>query len=260
MDFNIDEEVEVELVRIDDKNPARKDYILRGPSGEIQLTIAREGSKQQLNMVRINWGEGWRKGWEGSDNLQKLVMRYTGKTFDGYRISFFKKIYKMQLILEPQISHKGELRTLTFKGPTDTTVVTKGRREQSPLRKYLLDTGDLEACSICGSSLPSEFLVVAHIKKRSKSCEEERKDVNIVLPMCVFGCDALFEMGWIGVENGNIVSIRKDKTSRLDTKISPLLGKQVSSWHGPAQVYFQWHANFHRKSSSDLRSIIESES
>lgn len=246
MDLDLDLDEDVELVRIDEKNPALKEYVLTGPLGKVGLRIAIQGSKDQLNMVTVNWGEGWKAGWEGSDSLKNLVKHYIGKTFKGTRISFFKKIYEKQLILEPRISREGERVTFTFNGSTDITVVTKGRREQTRLRKYLLETGGLEACAICGSSLPSEFLVVAHIKKRTIANEKERGDIDIVLPMCSFGCDALFERGWIGVENGNVVSIRKDKTGRLDIKLAPLLGRKVSSWNGPAQVYFRWHTKHHR--------------
>ncbi|MDH6373747.1 hypothetical protein M2444_005590 [Paenibacillus sp. PastF-3] len=240
-------DVDVELVYVDVKNPARKEYVLRGPRGEVGLRIAIEGAKRQLNMVGVNWGEGWKQTWDGDEELKDLVLNYTGATFNSSRIDFFRKIYQMQLFSEPKITQQGENETFTFEGPTDTTVVTKRRREQPGLRKYLLGRGELEACAICGTSLPPEFLIVAHIKKRSKASDEERKDENIVLPMCKFGCDALFEHGWIGVENGNVVPIRRDGTDWLVNKISELLGKRVPSWNGPAQVYFRWHAIHHRR-------------
>lgn len=246
-----EEHLSVEPVSIDFNNPARKEYVLRGPRGEVGLKLAIEGAKRQLNMVAVNWGEGWKRTWDGDEELKDLVLKYTGATFTNSRINFFREIYQMQLFLEPKINQQGENETFTFEGPTDTTVVTKRRREQPKLRKYLLNRGELEVCAICGTSLPPEFLDVAHIKKRSLASDEERQDENIVLPMCTFGCDTLFEYGWIGVDDGIVVPIRKDGTDWLVNKISELLGKRVPSWYGPAQVYFRWHSIHHLRNSSE---------
>lgn len=236
----------MELVAVSGKINVTKEYVLRGPVGEVRLKIAREGTKRQLNLKGVDWGEGWKLRWNTDEKFMELVGRCTGAKCEDTRIIFFDKIYQMELFPEPEITQEGENETFTFKGPTDTTVVTKRRREQHGLRKHLLENGKLKACAICGTSLPPEFLVVAHIKKRSEAEEADRKDKNIVLPMCKFGCDALFEDGWIGVEDGDVVSIREDGTSDLNNKINPLLGRQVTEWHGPAQVYFRWHMTFHR--------------
>ena len=46
------------------------------------------------------------------------------------------------------------------------------------------------------------------IKKRALCSLEERKDPNIVMPMCIYGCDALFEQGYINgtLQNQTLVA------------------------------------------------------
>ena len=48
--------------------------------------------------------------------------------------------------------------------------------------------------------------MAAHIKKRSFSSTEEKLDYkNIVMPMCKFGCDELYEKGYIIIKDGQVV-------------------------------------------------------
>lgn len=162
------------------------------------------------------------KTWDGDEELKDLVLHYTEATFNGFRTNFFVRSIKCSCSLNLRLPRKVKTRRL-----------------------HLLDRGGLEASVIYVTSLPPEFLVVADIKKWSQASGKERKNKNIVLPMCTFMCDTIFEQGWIGVEDGNVVPIRRDGTGRVVNRISPLLGKRVHSWHGPAHVYFRWYANHH---------------
>ena len=47
--------------------------------------------------------------------------------------------------------------------------------------------------------LPAELLVAAHIKPRNLCTEIERLDAHVATLMCVLGCDALFERGYLRV-------------------------------------------------------------
>ena len=63
-------------------------------------------------------------------------------------------------------------------------------------------------------------LVAAHIKKRAACSLEEKKDYkSIVMPMCSFGCDYLYERGYIAVSDGKIIDLKK-KANNTDN--SPL--------------------------------------
>jgi hypothetical protein len=73
------------------------------------------------------------------------------------------------------------------------------RPEQQLLRKLLFGGKQESSCALCGKDFPIDFLVTAHIKKRSLAVHEERIDKSIVMPVCLFGCDELFERGLVSV-------------------------------------------------------------
>jgi hypothetical protein len=139
--------------------------------------------------------------------------------------------------------------TLTLSGPTDIYTVTKRRAEQPQLRKLLgLDKGPKQ-CAICGHMISKELLVAAHIKKRSKASDDERKDASIVVPMCILGCDALFEQGLIGVYEGSVVRNKKISTTNyVESTIRSLVGKKIVDiyWSPLTEKYYTWHMKFHR--------------
>ena len=73
------------------------------------------------------------------------------------------------------------------------------------LRAALL-LGRTEAeCALCGEKYPARFLWASHIKKRAAATDQEARDIpRVAMLACVFGCDALFEDGYVSVENGTI--------------------------------------------------------
>lgn len=80
------------------------------------------------------------------------------------------------------------------------------RREQSALRDHLLDGYEKARCALCGRRLPADLLVAAHICPRNRLGEGERKDLShIAMLACTLGCDALFERGYLVVDNTGIV-------------------------------------------------------
>jgi len=77
----------------------------------------------------------------------------------------------------------------------DSEAKVQVRNEQAYLRKYLFHDKTISTCAICGRELPVGLLVTAHLKKRAECTYEEKLDLNIVVPMCRLGCDALYEGG-----------------------------------------------------------------
>jgi hypothetical protein len=126
---------------------------------------------------------------------------------------------------------------------------TKNRAEQGFLRKTLFGNKTIAKCGICGKEYPISFLVAAHIKKRSFCSNEEKLDYkNIVMPMCKFGCDDLFEKGYISVDNG-IVSVNgKAVTFPLSLYLDQIDGLNCVYWNTNTSKYFQWHLNHHNLS------------
>jgi hypothetical protein len=128
----------------------------------------------------------------------------------------------------------------------ETETKTSGRKEQGMLRELHLKNKNTGTCSICGSELPANLLVAAHIKKRAECSLKEKKDFhNIATLMCLLGCDALFENGYIGVKEGKIVSLRTGSTVNAQSHASMLLGADCKDWKDGNKDYYDWHFDFH---------------
>lgn len=127
----------------------------------------------------------------------------------------------------------------------DSIASVKVRREQTQLRSMLAGGRELAGCALCRHRHPLRFLVAAHIKKRSICTDDERRDLrNVAMLACTFGCDALYEAGWITVgPDGRILVIPSDTApaGRLRDHLKQLTG-QLCSAHGQAsERYFAWH-------------------
>ncbi|AJR18400.1 hypothetical protein KR76_13000 [Pimelobacter simplex] len=109
--------------------------------------------------------------------------------------------------------------------PTDLLRMTPVRREQRRLRRQLLGDATDAACFLCGRVLPVELLVAAHIVPRHRVDEAQRRDPEAVFPACVLGCDALFELGYIGVDEAG-------RVTRLGTAPSAAVAVAVDALHG----------------------------
>ena len=76
---------------------------------------------------------------------------------------------------------------------------------------------------------------------------DEKKDFeNIVAPMCKFGCDELFEKGYIGVVNSYVTALRKEPSTEVIVNyIEKILGSRCSYWSEATKEYFDWHTSKH---------------
>lgn len=80
-------------------------------------------------------------------------------------------------------------------------VIAKQRTEQRFLRKKLFGNASHSICELCGRTFPTNFLVAAHIKRRSLCTDLEKRDFDhIVMSNCKFGCDELYGRGLVGVD------------------------------------------------------------
>ena len=131
---------------------------------------------------------------------------------------------------------------------TDKQVSAKRRLEQGFLKKYLFGDNTISTCACCGKQYPVSYLVTAHIKKRTFCNVEERRDMNVVFPMCKFGCDELFENGYIVIKDGIVCSLNfKPTTNDIEIYINSIVNKKCNYFNRNTEKYFKWHFDFHSK-------------
>ncbi|WP_156413929.1 MULTISPECIES: hypothetical protein [unclassified Guyparkeria] len=108
------------------------------------------------------------------------------------------------------------LKRLLSTGAAEVSREVFVRREQAILREWLFNGKVTESCAICGKEYSVAALVAAHKKKRAYCTDSEKTDPRIVFPLCLFGCDFLYESGMVTIINGEVVSSRKDAGQTTD--------------------------------------------
>ncbi len=148
---------------------------------------------------------------------------------------------------EVDSNNRQEIRKRLLALPnTDLDVQTKGRREQWLFQKWINGNKKLNTCGICLKEYPVEFITAAHIKKRSECSYEERTNLNIVMPMCRMGCDQLYEIGYISVSHGKVISLHKMTTSAaVDGYLKNIVGNQCPYYTEETIQFFEAHIKFH---------------
>jgi hypothetical protein len=140
------------------------------------------------------------------------------------------------------------IKALRAQQTLDREILASQRLEQQFLRQGLFGKDAIGTCCICGEAYPVGFLVAAHVKPRSECEPNELRDFkHIVAPMCRFGCDELYERGYIGVEGGSIVAVVSEPTSdMLEIYREDLVGRACTAWNEQSSRYFEWHLTRHR--------------
>jgi hypothetical protein len=134
-----------------------------------------------------------------------------------------------------------------FRGPLDATTTISRRLEQAALREHHFGGRGVVPCSLCGRQLPTSLLVIGHIKPRARCSATEKRDFsNVAMPVCVLGCDHLFERGFVTVSStGRVVSTRRYGRSKgLSAVLSGLSGRRCLAQTPTSEVYFAWHREF----------------
>ena len=135
--------------------------------------------------------------------------------------------------------------------PSDRWTLAAVRTEQRYLRNQQLQLRG-SRCSLCGHSYPEEFLVAAHIKPRFKCSEKERLDIrHVSMLACLFGCDALFENGYLVVGADGIIRAGKPGRGQVGHYAGELLGRTCSAHDEQSQGYFVWHRKHHLADTAD---------
>lgn len=157
-----------------------------------------------------------------------------------YRYSLISGVENVNDETDDYMYYKNRLREKLEAG-TDADVETIARREQHILQEWLFRSKDHEHCAICGRRLPISSLVAAHKKPRRNCTEDERTDPNVVMPICLFGCDFLYEREFICVD-GNQVRIDRTRGGQLAdgfSYVETLEGRRISEqWLNGGESFF----------------------
>jgi hypothetical protein len=134
---------------------------------------------------------------------------------------------------------------------TDSEVLGTVRREQAHLRRHLLSGQTEGTCAICGRLLPAQLLIAAHIVPRRLLDHAGRRDFgSAAMLACVLGCDALFEWGYVAVdEAGRIVSARPAETGQLRELVHAVVGRECTAYSTVTNARFAQHRDLHKPDS-----------
>lgn len=126
---------------------------------------------------------------------------------------------------------------------TDIEAIGTMRVEQRVLRAFLLDGHAAALCGLCGRMLPASLLVAGHIKPRSKCSDSERWDfASAAMLVCALGCDALFERGFLVVNDDGTIHAGRDSANDSVTEVVVSLAGRPAAGHNSArQPAFAWH-------------------
>lgn len=113
-------------------------------------------------------------------------------------------------------SFSNRLKRLLSTGAPEVSREVLVRREQAILREWIFNGKLAESCAICRKEYSIAALTTAHKKKRADCTDSEKTDPRIVFPLCLFGCDFLYESGMVRIINGKVVSSRKDTGKTTD--------------------------------------------
>ncbi|KRV75850.1 hypothetical protein [Pseudomonas citronellolis] len=132
------------------------------------------------------------------------------------------------------------LRSLLDVG-TDEAREQIARKEQYILQEWLFKGKTHENCAICGQKFSVKTLVTAHKKPRADCNDAERLDPYIVMPLCLMGCDYLYENMYIYVEEGEIKRGVEFSSAGVESVyIENLNGRKVDSkWILGNSSYFR---------------------
>jgi hypothetical protein len=130
---------------------------------------------------------------------------------------------------------------INLDGELDRKAAGWHRKEQAMGRKRLLKGKTSGTCQLCGREMKAEFLIAAHIKRRSECEDNEKRDLDGVMMLaCKFGCDFLFEVGFIGVNGGKLLI-----SSGLEDQVALEYIAKITDRHVQVSEkqtkYFEWH-------------------
>ena len=130
-------------------------------------------------------------------------------------------------------------------GASDRLAIVAVRAEQRFLRDQQLRRWG-SSCSLCGRPFPEELIVAAHIKPRWACSENERMDTrNVSMLACLFGCDALFELGYVVIGDQGMIERGRRDSAQVEDRLRDIVGLRSPAYDDESHQYFAWHRQHH---------------
>jgi hypothetical protein len=155
----------------------------------------------------------------------------------------FKIVRKTDNAEPPMTREQATDRLANIVGDSSGKAEVNTRKEQKILQDYLIQSRTEAICHLCGKEFPVTFLVAAHIKKRADCTDGERKNLDVGMLACKFGCDDLYEKKYIFVDEKGIIRRNQSKsiTKAMEPTIVSLDGKECSIWSDSNKEFFDAH-------------------
>lgn len=229
---------------------------IRTATGMPNMVLAIHGDAALVRTSRSSEGQPVEVG-EVQKGLDKLIMHGSVRVnVDelGHRSAFVGAV----LATLPSVQFTRNPATVRLGAPAsaradsdpafavlDSLASVKVRKEQAQLRNLLAGNRERARCALCGHEYPMGFLVAAHVKKRSICSDEERRDLrHVAMLACTFGCDTLYEAGWITVgRDGYVQTVPLDGVpdGRIRDHLQHLAGHRCAAHSHASEPYFAWH-------------------
>jgi len=199
-------------------------------------------------------GKAWSH--QGNINVYDEVPSYVGKLVQKYGSNDSPETSAKVMVHKDSATEDHPQRSAEKESPavTDIVAALEGlpetdvkrevvtRAEQFALRRHFLGDAEKACCAICGCEYPVDFIWIAHIKRRCDCTDVERRDASNLMRACKFGCDDLFERGYLAVRDGKILfSDRVKTTEALEKYMRSFAGKICPAYNAQSKSYFDWH-------------------
>ena len=171
-----------------------------------------------------------------------FIIELLENTSEDYSDSLIDSLYEAGKSQDKDFEEHYKLRLEELDKTDGLGNPTQSRKEQGILRGILFKGVAETKCAICHRTLPTDLMVAAHIKPRSKCNTSERKNPNIVMPVCKVGCDDFFEKGYIIVDPTGFIRVNQEMTYSFELKsiLTETAGKRCTHFNEDTADFFTY--------------------
>ncbi len=130
--------------------------------------------------------------------------------------------------------------------PPNALAMTVVRLEQRKLRKSKFGDWSHVSCELCGRLFPRRLVRAAHIKRRSWLEPGEYLQLANIMAACTFGCDELFEHGYVYVDQSGRIrpGTQMQPGSSIENVFKDQLAERIcAAYSMDSARFFEFHRN-----------------